>query len=272
MKHTHANPHLKWDGFRFATYYLDAKKVLALQLTQKRETNGKEEEIATTVEVILERLSDRKLEPTSLDYCFDDRFRVRLKFATDVEELDIGGPSFNLDILKALLELRNAGVNPFDAEWFWYEAASCMEDPHEIYTFFVVANDSIILERVSFSDFHESGFDPTVFQLDDSKPLWSTHRAMAEARNLYWYRKFCAETRIGQIMCLQSDEPELLDFVDGRASRKPEPMPAIHPAEPSPSSAEVSSLLRTVLAEMRVLQWILVVLGVLVIIALWLKL
>jgi hypothetical protein len=59
---------------------------------------------------------------------------------------------------------------------------------------------------VSFSDYHENGFDSAVFVSgDDSNSIWMHETGWWEARTRFWYRKFYAETRTGQLMMLRPD-------------------------------------------------------------------
>ena len=71
--------------------------------------------------------------------------------ATNSENQEYRGPSFNCQVLRELLQLKKEGVEPFSALWFWYDSDSCMEDPHESYSFFVVYGDKIVREEISFT-------------------------------------------------------------------------------------------------------------------------
>jgi len=116
-----------------------------------------------------------------------------------------------------LLNFRKERINPLDTAWFFYDKDSVTDDPHDSYScFFVVHRDKIIRERFSFSDRSGSGFDPTIFTVDDSEPIWSHDLAWRDARIRFWYRKFYTETRTGQLMVLRSDGPELYHYAEGR--------------------------------------------------------
>jgi hypothetical protein len=67
-----------------------------------------------------------------------------------------------------------------------------------------------VRERVAFSDYHGSGFDPDVFKTDDhSNAIWFNDRAWTESRVRLCYKRFYSETQIGQLMLLRDDEPEI---------------------------------------------------------------
>jgi hypothetical protein len=139
--------------------------------------------------------------------------RLRLTIKTEYGEVVLKGPSFNCEVLRELLALVAEGVEPFYSEWFWYDRDSCRDDPQEIYSFFVVSRDKIVRESVSFGDHHNSGFDPAIFKSESfSDSVWFNDSDWREARTRFWYRKFYAETRTGQLMVLRPDEPILYSF------------------------------------------------------------
>lgn len=138
---------------------------------------------------------------------------LRLKVKTENGEIVLKGPSFNCALLRELLALKAEGIEPFSSLWFWYDSDSCRDDPHETYSFFVVSGDKIVREDVSLSDYHDSGFDPTIFQSDnDADSLWFNDADWREARTRFWYRKFYKETRTGPLMVLRPDEPILYHY------------------------------------------------------------
>ena len=205
-KHIWANPTKDWEGFRFAAYSLDSKKVCDLPLSRKSLKDGKTEQIPTTVGDAHASIVERHFEvnPDSV---------LGVQVTADNERLEFGGPSFNCQILREVLQLRKDGVNPFSARWFWYDSDSCTEDPIEHYAFFVVHDDKIVCEQVTFSDHHENGFDPDIFKTDEETDfIWSNDLNWSEAWTRYWYRKFYNETRTGQLMVLRPDEPPLYHY------------------------------------------------------------
>jgi len=215
-KHLWADSTKEWDGFLPTAYSLDSEKVWRLPLTQGDPKEGKLEKVSTTVGNVYESLANQQctIDPTS--------FRV-VRIVMNGEELEFTGPSFSCHILRELLQLKKDGVEPFSALWFWYDSDSRMDDPHETYSFFVVAGDKIVREEVSLSDYGGSGFDPTVFDSgDDSNPIWMNEAGWLDARKKFWYRKFYSETRTGQLMVLRSDEPILHHYEEGLRARDPD--------------------------------------------------
>lgn len=204
MKHTWSEPNKEWDGFRLTSYSLDSQKVLGLQLKEERPIDGNQVTVATTVGDVYRRLLGQFVQIVNSG--------PAVQVITESEKLAFTGTSFNCAMLTELLRVRKDGFDPFFAEWFFYDDDSFRESPHELYMFFVVYIDKIVRERVSFSDCSGSGFDPSVFQADDSssrRPQWLNGEAMREARTRFWYQKFYSETQTGQIMFLRQDKPKL---------------------------------------------------------------
>jgi hypothetical protein len=202
MKHIWADPNKEWSGFRLTSYSLDSEKVLALQLTEVGRIEGEKDEGATTVGEVYRRLLGRSVEIVNSI--------PLIHVTTDSEKLSFSESSFSCAVLTELLRIRKDGFDPFFAEWFFYDDNSSREGPCELYMFFVVHIDKIVRERVYFSDYNGSGFDPSVFQADDnSSPKWVDDGATREARTHYWYQRFYAETQTGQIMVLREDSPKL---------------------------------------------------------------
>lgn len=135
------------------------------------------------------------------------------------------GSEFNVRVLEALLRLQKEGTNPVEASLFFYDYDSSTHDPADKYDFFVVCNDKIVEERVGFSDSPRNGFDPAVFSADDvDDPFSFRENDNFQAWVRFWYRKFYAETRAGQLMVLRPDEPELYFYPEGRWAWK---LPAV---------------------------------------------
>lgn len=205
-KHIWANPTKEWEGFRFAAYSLDSKKVCNLPLTREWLKEGKTEQVPITVGDVYGSLLERHFEvnPYSI---------LSVQITTDNDKLEFKGSQFNCELLKKLLQLRKDGVNPFSSLWFWYDSDSCREDPQESYRFFVVYNDKIVREDISFGDYHGNGFDPDIFVSEkESDSLWFNDLDWSEARTRFWYRKFYSEARMGQLMVLRPDEPILYHY------------------------------------------------------------
>lgn len=155
----------------------------------------KHEERRLTVDGLFSRLALCKFEVEERPII------IRLRIKTETGQVVLNGPSFNCEMLRELLALKAEGIEPFSCSWFGYDSDSCMNDPQESYSFFVVYENRIVREDVSFSDCHENGFDPSFFVSgDDPTPTWSNERGWWEATTRFWYRKFYTETRTGQLM------------------------------------------------------------------------
>src|SRR5579859_1715434 len=205
-KHIWANPEKQWEGFRFAAYSLDSKKILALPLAKKSAEKEQTEQTSTTVGDVYESLINQhfEIEPFSV---------LGVRVTTDTEKWQFKGAQFNCDVLGELLRLSKDGVNPFSARWFWYDEDSCRDEPHEMYSFFVVYQDKIVRDNVSFSDYHGNGFDPAIFESDEGHDdIWRNDSEWREATTILWYRRFYSETRTGQLMVLRPDEPLLCHY------------------------------------------------------------
>lgn len=204
-KHIWADPTKEWEGFRFTAYSLDFGKVWELPLTQVRVTDGNEKQVPTTLGKIYAALADQHFEIEI------NALSVQLSAITvATDKLAFRGDSFSRQLLSTLLQLKKEDLDPFSTLWFWFDSDSCSDDPHESYSFFVVLGNKIVRESVSFSDYHNSGFDPTIFKShDDSDSIWFNDSDWREANTRFWYRKFYTETRTGQLMVLRPDEPIL---------------------------------------------------------------
>jgi len=202
MKRTWSEPNKEWDGFRLTTYSLDSQKTLGLQLKEERPIDGNQGTVATTVGDVYRRLLGQFVQIVNSGPV--------VQIITESEKLAFTGSSFSCAMLTELLRVRKDGFDPFFAEWFFYDSDSARGGPHELYMFFVVHIDKIVRERVCFSDFNGSGFDPSVFKAEDnSSPAWVNDGPTREARTRFWYQKFYSETQTGQIMFLRQDSPKL---------------------------------------------------------------
>ena len=245
-KRVWSDPEKQWDGFKLARYSLDAHKVAALSITERRQVDGRQQDTPTTLEELFGRLRDKKVE-------IEEEF-LSTKLTVNNEQLLFAEPSFSQHLLMEILRLRHEGIEPFDSEWYFFDHDSCREEPLDNYSFFVVFKDKIVRERVAFSDYHGSGFDPDVFRTDDfSDAIWFNDRAWAEARVRLCYKRFYSETKIGQLMLLRNDSPEVFDARNSIAS--PEHL-----------------LLANLFAHVRKIQaalWVLIALAVLTLFRLW---
>ena len=213
MEYVVANPEQKWEGFRPTAYTLN-RKVWALPLLEVRcDSDGARQEVATTIVDVYSRFENRPI--VSIDHVRGPGGGRQI--TTDAETVEIRGLPFHEELLAALLDLKQHGDPLYSAEWFWYDSDHPTEGLAYSYDFFVVCNDRIVRESVSFHDHTGSGFDPSVFDpADDSRPAWKSHPSWQSAIVRYWYRKFYQETRTGQLMVLRPDAPELHYYPEGR--------------------------------------------------------
>jgi hypothetical protein len=129
-------------------------------------------------------------------------------FETDAGEVTVTGEYFVIKMLIDLIDLHREGVEPHRATWFYYEHDwSC--DADETYVFFVVHDGKFV--REAFSCMHVYPQVLTKMKVDD-KPIWHSEPYGQQAWEMYWYRKFYAETPTGQIMVLRPDEPILYHY------------------------------------------------------------
>jgi len=246
----------EWDGFRFAAYSLVLEKVWNLPLTRKCPIDGKTQEIQTTVGEIYKSLANRQTEVESWAGC-------DMIITTETEKLVLDGMPFHRDVLQALLGFRSEGVDPFAADWFWYDRDSVRDTPQCSYNFFVVHHDRIVRENISFSDYDSYdyarfGFDPFIFRIgDNSKSIWRNDTAWEDARIRFWYRKFYTETLRGRLMVLRDDEPALHENQYHRGAVTTDILSRNFP------------IFLKLLSKTHVLLWVLTVLGVLILIRLW---
>jgi hypothetical protein len=225
MRTTYSKPDVKWDGFRPVVYSL-SELALRLPLTQTRRDGDQQLEDDTSIEKLLESLEGR-------DFQVEDE-TVAIRITSEMGSLRLKGPTFNCRLASAILELFKNGIKPFASRWFWYDTDESDTDPQTRYKFFVVHEDRIVRESVSFSDYSGSGFDPTVFDSGDGSDDSNWDLAWAA----YWYRRFYRETLIGQLMVLRprfaGDSPlpggSVLAQTD-RARRKHRP-PEANPLSP----------------------------------------
>lgn len=202
MPHLWSKTQTDWKGFEPVRYSLSLEKLESLRLVERRDG----QEIPTTVAEIYTQVRDRTIREIGVPI-------LDLILRTDSGDVVIKGSSFGMNVLAEMLKLKEQGVNPWGALWFWYDSDDCLEDPQTNYAFFVVSDDRIVRERVCFSDYIGSEFDPSVFTTyarDD--PTWGDELSWDEALDAYWYREFYKNTRTGQLMVLRPDKPTLFYY------------------------------------------------------------
>lgn len=113
-----------------------------------------------------------------------------------------------LRTMRKLVELTQQGIDPDDVMWFYYDS-DWSRDADERYVFFGVHGNKVVMEQCNFSS-----EDPLILEKQkvDEEPIWHSHPYFDEALEIYWYRKFYAETLMGQLMVLRPDEPILYHY------------------------------------------------------------
>jgi len=211
MKHLWSKPDFEWDGFKPVAYHLGTKRIWSLPLTSKF-GDGKTDE-STTVGDMLALLRETPLKAESLER---GGWRNEFVATDDSLKVTVEGTSFTCGLLKILLQMYSENINPFYASWYYFDHDRCRADPQEMYSFFVVANNTIVREEIGFSDYDTSGFDPAIFEPPDyANEAWWGRVSWDDANTRYWYRKFYTETRTGQLMVLRPDKPQLYHYEHG---------------------------------------------------------
>jgi hypothetical protein len=203
MQQTYSRPRKEWEGFRPVAYSLH--KAWDLPLTQLRGEGDQRLENATTVGEVVSSLSDKQIQ------------KIESSLTTEITTAEgtvvLKGPSFNREVAEVLLNLQKNGMNYFEAQFFWYDKDHVSDDLMASYKFFVVHKNAIVREQVSFCDYSDSGFDPSIFESnEESRPIWMNEPEWDEAWARYWYRKFYTETQTGQLMVLRPDAPILFHY------------------------------------------------------------
>jgi hypothetical protein len=207
-KRVWSKPDLQWAGFEPVAYWFETEKIWGLPLT-RRYDDAKADELTTIGDIIV-LLRDKQLKPESFERGILEKEFVA---ADGSLKITVKGPSFSLDLLRIILELHSEGIGALEAVLYYFDHDNCRQDPHEMYFFFVVAKNKVIRERLGFSDYYDSGFDPAVFETHDYKDrIWGDEPYWDEAQTRYWYRKFYTETRTGQLMVLRPDDPQLFYY------------------------------------------------------------
>lgn len=167
------------------------------------------EEKQSTLGEVLDTLREQEIRKA------DPGFGGALKITTATETFRVGGPSFNVDVLKTFLDLEKDKISVYSSRWYCYDRDHVTDDLHESYSFFVVHGDAIVREHVSFNEYSNNGFDAKVFRpaYDTAeRPIWRNEPEWAAASDQYWYRKFYTETTTGRLMLLRPDEPTLYHY------------------------------------------------------------
>lgn len=183
-------------GFTPGAYTLDLSAVQDVPMKM----NG---EPSTFVDVYC-KLRDSKIK--TVDTLLRDTYTTE-----EGEEIHLDGEIGQWPLratMRELVVLLRQGIDPHHVTWFYYDH-DWSRDADESYTFFAVHGGKIVLESCNFSS-----EEPAVLKLRkaDDEPIWHSHPLFDEAYQIYWYRKFYAETMSGQLMVLRPDEPILYHY------------------------------------------------------------
>ncbi len=200
--------------------YSFGEKALSLTLKQtKRDGDQQPREIS--IAALLDEVKGR-------DFQIEDTLTI-VRVVTDESSFELRGSTFHLKAAVTILDLQKEGVKPFASRWFWFDTGESDTTPTKNYAFFVIHEEEIIREEISFLDYPDSGFDPTIFEAGDDarRSSWLRHlippsseASWQLASAAYWYRRFYRETKMGQLMVLRPDWPELHYFPEGRSWHK----------------------------------------------------
>src|SRR5262249_49705411 len=195
--------------FRATAYWLNDEKIWQLPVEICSSPWGPNQK-HTTIGKVIERI--RGTEILKVDG------GVRLHVKLTGREETYAGLSFNLRLLETCLRLHTLGASAFNAQFCYYDSDSQTDRMSSRYSFFVVSDNRIVVEELSFLEHPGSGFDPKVFESKDYGRMWFSDNYWDEARVRSWYRKFYEQTEIGQLMVLRPDKPQLYYYPEGRRS------------------------------------------------------
>ena len=155
-----------WEGFEPISYWLNLK---VLELPLVLEAEGLEK--PTTVDELFGDLKTQNVRA-------ENHILHHTLITANGSEIIIKGPDFNRQILVLMLQFVADGIDPFVTKWHYFDHDDCMNDPHSIYSFFVVHNDEIVRKQIRFSDYFNSGFDPFLFDHgEDIEATWDNEKA-----------------------------------------------------------------------------------------------
>jgi len=167
------------------------------------------EEKQSTLGEVLDSVREQQLKEV------DRGFGGSITITTATNTFRISGPSFNVDVLRTVLDLEKDKISVYSSRWYFYDHDHVTDDMHESYSFFIVHADAIVREHAAFSAYSNNGFDATIFKpaYDTAEqPIWRNEPEWAAASDQYWYRKFYTETTTGHLMLLRPDDPTLFHY------------------------------------------------------------
>jgi hypothetical protein len=135
----------------------------------------------------------------------------RITITTPTRQITLntsGRGGFAAQVVALCVEIdRQCGVAPFYSILFYYDEDYVVDDFHEAFSFFVVNDDRIVLDRVTVTQTYDNGFDPMVFEpaYGSGPHTWRNTSAVERAQVRWWYRRFYEETDAGRLTLLRDD-------------------------------------------------------------------
>jgi hypothetical protein len=208
-----------WKGFAPTGYRLDWRVLSEMPLIEEGDGTAT---ISTTVGAILQEALPHLFVPFTPDgelgvapprqSCEVKRGLMSLDITTPTRTIKLrtlgNATSFAVDLVNTIISIvERSGDKPLHAMFFYYDRDHVIDDPHESFSFFVVNDDRIVLDRVSFSQHHGSGFDPAVFTpiTKIENRVWANEPEVQRATVRWWYRRFYEETDAGRFTQLRED-------------------------------------------------------------------
>lgn len=129
-----------------------------------------------------------------------------VKFTSDHKEyVALSDDQVTGAVMKVLADIRGKG-STLDCHWFFTDYDSCRTDPHYVFNFFVVSNNTFVLERASIHYSPISGnWTNALTEDDDFENPWMYDDALSEAWMEWLYKRFYTETPSGQILAIRDN-------------------------------------------------------------------
>ena len=118
------------------------------------------------------------------------------------------GTSFAADVVATVIRIDQLPERQaFHPIFFYYDRDHVVDDVHESFSFFVVNDDRIVLDRVTFNRHSGSGFDARIFKPSYTveNQIWQSEPFVEAAKVRWWYRRFYEETDAGRLTLLRED-------------------------------------------------------------------
>lgn len=135
---------------------------------------------------------------------------VTFKTPTRTIRLDTlgNGSGFAADLITTIVKIDQLPEQrSFHPIFFYYDRDHVVDDVHESFSFFVVNDNRVALDRITFSRHSGSGFDPEMFKpaFVVEHEVWASESSVQEAQVRWWYRRFYEETDTGRLTTLRED-------------------------------------------------------------------